>query len=150
MRYVGQNHELTVPLATGRINAGALAQAAASFHGEHRKQFGYASPDDAVQVVSCRVVAMGTSTRFEPRPQAPGGAAAVARETRPVYFETTDGWVDCPVYWRGDLSPGAALPGPAIVEQIDATTVLYPDDAATMDAHGNILITVGLEPVEVK
>lgn len=150
MRYVGQNHELTVPLATGRIDRKGLAQAAASFHDEHKKQFGYASPEDAVQVVSCRVVATGVATRFETRPHAARDEAPAPRETRPVYFETGAGWVDCPVFWRGDIAPGAAIAGPAIVEQLDATTVLYPDDAATVDAHGNIIVTVGREPAEVK
>jgi N-methylhydantoinase A len=149
MRYVGQNHELTVSLPSGRISAKALAGAAASFHREHEKQFGYSSPDDAVQVVSCRVVAVGVATRVEIAPPVAREGRAAPRETRRVYFETQADWVDCPVYWRDDLSPGAVIEGPAIVEQLDATTVLYPEDSARVDAFGNILITVGLEPAEV-
>jgi N-methylhydantoinase A len=150
MRYVGQNHELTVLLPAERINRRGLAQAVASFHQEHQKQFGYSSPDDAVQVVSCRVVATGTATRLETLPQTVREAKALPRETRPVYFETGLDWVDCPVFWRGDLSPGAVIEGPAVIEQLDATTVMYPDDVARVDAYGNILITVGLEPVEAR
>jgi N-methylhydantoinase A len=151
MRYVGQNHELTVPLAAERISPKSLAQAGASFHQEHNKQFGYSSPEDSVQVVSCRVVATGVATRMESTPQAVREGQAVPREWRPVYFETAADWTDCPVYWRGDLFPGAVIQGPAIIEQFDATTVIYPDDVAKVDACGNILITVALEqPVEVK
>jgi N-methylhydantoinase A len=72
----------------------------------------------------------------------------VPRGTRSVYFETTSAWADCPVYWRDDLAAGAALKGPAIVEQIDSTTVLYPGDRARVDPHGNILMTVGRESAE--
>lgn len=150
MRYVGQNHELTVPLPAERTSRKALAQAADSFHQEHKKQFGYSSPDDAVQVVSCRVVATGVATRIETAPQADRGEKIIPRETRPVYFEGGVKWVDCPVYWRGDLSAGTALEGPAVVEQLDATTVIYPGDVAKVDAYGNILITVALEPAEGK
>ena len=149
MRYVGQNHELTVPLPSGRISPKSLAEAVASFHQEHNKQFGYCSPDDAVHVVSCRVVATGLATRVTTVPPAVREGRAAPRETRPVYFETEAAWVDCPVYWRDDLSPGAALEGPAIVEQLDATTVMYPDDVARVDACGNIMIAVGHEPAEV-
>ena len=150
MRYVGQNHELTVPLPGERISRRQLADAVTRFHEEHKKQFAYASPDDAVQVVSCRVVATGVATQLEARPQAARADKAAPRETRRVYFEGGIKWVDCPVYWRDDLSPGADIAGPAIIEQLDATTVMYPDDTARVDAHGNILITVALERVEAR
>jgi N-methylhydantoinase A len=150
MRYVGQNHELTVSLPEERITAKALAEAAAAFHREHDKQFGYCSPDDAVQVVSCRVVATGVATRITTVPPAAGQGQAVPRSRRPVYFETDAVWVDCPIYWRDDLSPGETLQGPAIVEQLDATTVMYPGDVGQVDAFGNIMVTVGREPAEGK
>ena len=139
-----------MPFDSERISRKALAEAAAGFHREHEKQFGYASPDDAVQVVSCRVVATGAATQAHAATRAASSGKPVPRETRPVFFEGGAKWVDCPVYWRDDLAPGAALRGPAIVEQLDSTTVIYPDDTAKIDACGNILITVGLEPVEAK
>ena len=144
LRYLGQNHELTVPLPDQRISRKSLAEAAASFHQEHKKQFGYASPDDAVQVVTCRVVATGVATRISVKPQASRKGKIAPRERRPVYFETKSAWVDCPVYWRDDLAPGAVIRGPAIVEQLDSTTVMYPRDLAKVDAYGNMLIKVGL------
>jgi N-methylhydantoinase A len=150
MRYVGQNHELTVPLADDRISAKALAGAVARFHQEHKKQFGYESPADAVQIVSCRVVATGVATRLATVAQTVTANTPTPRETRPVYFETGARWVDCPVYWRPDVAAGAVVRGPAIVEQLDATTVLYPDDVGQVDAYGNMVITVGLEPAEAR
>ena len=150
MRYVGQNHELTVALPAQRVSRKGLVQAIAGFHQEHKKQFGYSSPDDPVQIVSCRVVATGVTTRIDTVPPSAQEGKPVPRETRPVYFETGAGWVDCPVYWRGDIHPGAEFAGPAVIEQLDATTVMYPDDVAKVDAFGNTLITVGLEPAEVR
>jgi N-methylhydantoinase A len=50
--------------------------------------------------------------------------------------------MDTPVYQRRDLAPGATITGPAIVEQLDATTPLHPSDIATVDGAGNLLIEV--------
>jgi N-methylhydantoinase A len=144
MRYVGQNHELTVSLVSERVTQALLRQAVADFHREHQKQFGYASPADAVEVVSCRVVAAGGETRLVDVPPTTSGEAARPIQRR-VYFETISDWVDCPVFWREELAAGAALSGPAVVEQLDATTVLYPGDEGTVDAHGNLVIRVGVE-----
>jgi N-methylhydantoinase A len=150
MRYVGQNHELTVNLPAERITRKTLEQAAESFHAEHKKQFGYSSPEDPVQIVSCRVVARGVATQLESSLLPERTDHPVARENRQVYFENDEKRMDCPVYWRGDLFPGAVIQGPAIVEQLDATTVLYPEDSGRVDANGNILITVGQEPAEAQ
>ena len=60
---------------------------------------------------------------------------------RDVYFD--GGWQQTPIYWRDHLPEKFALDGPAIVEQMDTTILIEPDDKARADAHGNILITVG-------
>jgi N-methylhydantoinase A len=59
---------------------------------------------------------------------------------RRVWFD--GGWHDTPIYRREHLAAGAALTGPAIVEQLDTTTVIEPGDRAAVDAFGNIEITV--------
>jgi N-methylhydantoinase A len=143
MRYVGQNHELRVPLPAGRISRNELDQASLDFHAEHAKQFGYSSPDHSVQVISCRVVATAVGARMDALPLDARGDKVVPRDARPVYFETGANWLETPVYWRGDLSCGATIEGPAIIEQFDSTTVMYPDDVAAIDQYGNILIAVG-------
>jgi N-methylhydantoinase A len=61
--------------------------------------------------------------------------------TRRVWFDR--GWQDTPIYRREHLPAGATLTGPAIVEQLDATTVIEPGDRVRVDALGNLEITVG-------
>ena len=68
-----------------------------------------------------------------PTPGAPIG-------TRRVWFDNS--WHDTPIYRREALAPGATLTGPAIVEQLDTTTVIEPGDGARVDALGNLEITV--------
>ena len=61
---------------------------------------------------------------------------------RLVYFEESNGYAECPVYERDSLRPGDAFKGPAIVEQMDATTVIPPDFSARVDEFSNLLLTV--------
>ena len=68
------------------------------------------------------------------------GADRKSTATRRVWFET--GWAETPIYRREQLPPGAALDGPAIVEQLDSTIVVEPGDRLEADAQGNLIITV--------
>ena len=61
------------------------------------------------------------------------------RDTRPVWF---DGWVDTPVYWRDDLPLNLSLNGPAIIEQMDTTTLVEAGCQVTSDLDGNLIIQV--------
>ena len=63
--------------------------------------------------------------------------------TRKVWFDSqSNNWHDTPIYRREGLPAGTVLTGPAIVEQLDATTVIEPGDHARVDAFGNLEITV--------
>jgi N-methylhydantoinase A len=73
--------------------------------------------------------------------------ATARRATRRAYFEAVgaagDGWRRCPVWRREALCAGNAIAGPAIIEEVSATTVLYPGDVAQVDAIGSLGIEVG-------
>jgi N-methylhydantoinase A len=144
-RYVGQDYELPVPLGRGPLTEADLADFAPRFHQAHERAYGYASPDVAVQLVSFRVVARSPVPRplVRRRPAGPPDPSGALVELRKVYFEAAEGFVECPVYDRRRLSPGHRLPGPAIVEQMDATTVVPPGHRAEVDALGNLLIDTG-------
>jgi N-methylhydantoinase A len=58
-----------------------------------------------------------------------------------VYFAESDGYVECPIYDRYRLGPGGVLEGPAIVEEIDSTTVIHPGYQAQVDKFGNLILT---------
>ena len=141
-RYVGQNHELNVPAPGGAFDAAALAAVKESFHGAHRALYGYASPEKQLELVTYRVRArlLGATRKA-------GGIKASARvsvlqprASRGVYFEQAQGFVDCPVYARDDCSAGDRFSGPAIVEQMDCTTVIPPDWSVAVDATLNLLL----------
>ncbi len=147
MRYIGQNFELAVPVAAPTMAADHLPAACALkdlFFAAHDRAYGYHNPDDPVEVVNIRLTARGHLQREPTTPAAPPSPAPPAPfESRVVYFTDFETPLDTPVYERTDLLPGHVIDGPAVVEQLDATTPLWPGDRATVDAVGSIVIEVG-------
>ncbi|MBI3980009.1 MAG: hydantoinase/oxoprolinase family protein [Chloroflexi bacterium] len=144
MRYVGQSYELTIPVPAGELSAESIARVVEQFHREHDRAYGYAAPAEPTEFVNLRLTAMGNinkPTLREIPPAGPEGAAPALHDRRPVYFAEADGFVDCPIYLRYKLGSGAVVEGPAIVEEMDSTTVLHPGFRATADRYGNLLIT---------
>jgi N-methylhydantoinase A len=132
MRYVGQSYELTVP-------ADDVAHAVGGFHAEHDRAYGFAAEDEPVEVVNARLTAIGRI----PKPQLARLDArgdAQPRDTRPVYFAESGDYVDCPVYDRYALGAGATLDGPAVLEELDSTTVVHPGYHAGVDEYGNLFL----------
>ncbi len=64
----------------------------------------------------------------------------LASPVRPVCFDADDGYVDTPVLWRTDLTPGTTVEGPAIIEEYGSTVPLHPGFSATVDDFGNLLV----------
>ncbi|HEY4439297.1 MAG TPA: hydantoinase/oxoprolinase family protein [Candidatus Elarobacter sp.] len=136
LRYVGQSTELTVTAPR------SIEDAIEQFHQRHEHRYGFAARRDPVEVVTVRVVAVGTT----PKPRLPAGAvpasrapeARALRETRDVF--DGDAFVATPVYGRDLLRPGDAFDGPAVVEQYDATTYVAPGWRARVDGVGNLVM----------
>jgi N-methylhydantoinase A len=136
-RYIGQNFEL--PIALGEAdplpNAAAICK---MFFAEHERAYGFHNPDDPVEVVNFRLVAVGRLKQPSIRLAAAGtGKPPEATEWREVWFEA-DSSVRSPVYDRRALASGDVIHGPAVIEQLDATILLFHGDKATVDAHLNL------------
>ncbi len=143
MRYVGQNYELLVPVPEEAWQAPPrLLPLRDRFLALHESAYGYAAPDEPIQVVNARLVARG---RPDP-PVLPRGEPAAAAVTtavtahRRVFFETAGDFVECPVYDRRRLAAGHVVAGPAVVEQFDSTTLIHPGQRAQVDDLGFLLI----------
>ena len=124
LRYVGQSHELTLPLTTEVLGSAQLAQLLEQFHRTHDRAYGFSAPGEDVELVSVRLSAIGQIAKPALAPLAKATGEATAKDHRPVYFAESKGFVDCPVYDRYALGAGAVVQGPAIVEEIDSTTVV--------------------------
>ena len=151
-RYVGQNFELRVPVSSGPpavLDGGpspdSIAAVRTRFFEVHDVAYGYHNPDDPVEVVNVRLTAFGRTRRGAAEAAAAGTTGApLPEEIRPIWFEP-HAPVDTPVFDRSRLRAGTEIVGPAIVEQLDATTVVHPGDLARVDGHANLDITLGGE-----
>ncbi|HTZ35710.1 MAG TPA: hydantoinase/oxoprolinase family protein, partial [Stellaceae bacterium] len=147
MRYIGQSYELPIPLAG--FGDGEWAALAPAFHAEHLRRFGHSDPEAPVEIVSFAVIARGLIDTPElPRPGegTPRPPEAAAIGMRRVYFEaagaTGGAWRECRVWRREALLAGNEIAGPAIVEEVSATTVLYPGDRGRIDECGSLIVEV--------
>jgi N-methylhydantoinase A len=150
MRYVGQNYELTVPLPAGSLEPGDIEALLQRFHQVHERTYGYYTAGEPTQLVTFRLQALGLvpKARLREYPMGHGDAAAALVETRQVYLGKADGgFVSCPVYQRQALQTGHRLSGPAIIEQMDTTTLILPGQQASIDYWGTIVISLASSPL---
>ena len=142
MRYIGQNYELLVSVPDEVWQARRIEPLRGRFLALHEAAYGYATPDEPIQVVNARLVARGRpDPPVLPRSGHAGGdvAAAVSARRR-VFVEEPGDFVECPVYDRRRLGAGHVIAGPAVVEQFDSTTLIHPGQRAEVDDLGFLLI----------
>jgi N-methylhydantoinase A len=142
MKFVGQTHLLRVPLASATPTLADLPQ---RFEAAYLARFRVELPEIRAALVNLNCTVTGRRPPIDLRllldPAARRATLAEARTaTRPVRFDGA--WHQTPVYRRDHLPAAARLEGPAILEQMDTTTVLAPGDRLAQDADGNLLIDV--------
>jgi N-methylhydantoinase A len=142
MRYAGQNYELPVPLPAGPITGRTLDLLAQGFEEAHRRMYGFIAEGEPVHLVTFRVEATGLVAKASlARAEMSGAdASGAVRERRDVWIAEEERSVRCPVYERDRLAPGNRFVGPAIVEQMDATTFVLPDMSARVDPYLNLIL----------
>ena len=145
MRYVGQEHAVTVDLPGAFFVDKDRSAIKNHFDQVHKVRYGTSAPKEAADLVSLRVTVLGTMKK-PPRHHVDEGAAqpeAVAlRGTKPVYFRS-GGWADTPIYKRDLLRAGNLIAGPALIEEHASTTVVQPGDELRVDGLGNLQIAIG-------
>ena len=142
MQFQGQSHILSVGVETADIGVAGLHKA---FAAAYFRRFGIELAEIPPVLVNLHTAVIGVRPEISlgalaATDRAPTLKAAQAGERR-VWF--ADGWHETPVYAREKLPLDAAFEGPAILEQLDCTTVVEPGDKVRQDKLGNLLITVG-------
>jgi N-methylhydantoinase A len=142
-RYRGQSHQLSIAVPASGTPLD-VARLAATFHRAHRDAYGYDREHAVVDVVDFHVTLIAAVPRPElaaPTRVAARSTAADARiEVRPARFRGHSAALPADVYDRTRLPADSMLRGPAILEQLDSTTVVPPDATATVDRWGNVRI----------
>ena len=140
MRYVGQNYELPIEVPARDLTEGALQTLLESFHAEHDRSYGFSAPGEPAQFVTVRVEARGLVPK-PPFPEIERSTSAPEPESaRNVHLASAGGRVDVPVYQRELLRAGQHFAGPAVVEQMDSTTLVLDGQLVDVDPFGNLLI----------
>ncbi|MCX6095220.1 MAG: hypothetical protein NT125_00605 [Candidatus Bipolaricaulota bacterium] len=139
LRYLGQSHEVTVPLPCGPTDPSFVISLENAFHETHRRRYGHAAPDEPVELVALRVRATAPSQEVPVVPE--GTRSRAPRESAAAWFDR-NGAVETKVIHRDDLHPNASLAGPAIVLGEDATTLLPPGTVGRVDPFGSLILEI--------
>ena len=142
MRYAGQGHEISVPLADGRLGVEQIAELRAAFESEYRRLYGRLGPPVPLEAITWRVVASGPKPELRLRfaSDAANDPALARKRTRLAYFPELGGMIETPVYDRYQLGPGAAFDGPAIVEERESTLIVGPSGRCRVDGQWNLIV----------
>ena len=142
VRYVGQSYELAVPCPPAG-EPDFRDAVSTVFHQAHQQRFGYGDVTQQVEIINVRLKAVGSVDR----PVIAQAAEAQTGKVSPIAHTATvfdrGAYPQTPIYRRESLSHGSRVAGPAIVVQMDATTVLPPGWGATVDGWGNLVAEQG-------
>ena len=140
LRYENQGYELDVPWGGEDVSTTSLQAAFDAFHESHRRLYTFDQKDAPIELTGVRISATGRLSK--PRPYVHDSKSTVEMaktNSQKVYFGGD--WLSCPVYDRDLLPLGANVFGPAIIEQMDATTFVLPGQGCRVDDVGNMIIS---------
>src|SRR6266568_577269 len=142
MRYVGQGHEIQVPLPTGLLSSESIPSIIKSFEEIYRRLYERLSQSVPVEIINWRVTSSGPAPQV--RLQVVGNELKVAQTarkgSRKAYFPELGGYHTVSVYDRYALQPGTSFAGPAIVEERESTVVVGPDCRFRIDEQRNLIV----------
>jgi N-methylhydantoinase A len=141
LRYLGQHHEVAVPVEEGEIEA-PFTRIAERFHRRHEQLYGYSSEASPVELISLRVASIGRTGKpsLGILRNAASGKAAALKGRRPVYLHSAGDFAEVDVYDGDRLGPESRVPGPAVVEMETTTLVVPSQFVLSSDSLGNFIM----------
>jgi len=139
MRYLGQWRSMSIPVGSPVD----LASAVSTFHAEHEREHNYRRDQAVVEIFRLNVRAIGRTPKADLLRYARNGASPTPDAERLVIFDEAPEPVPTPVFARERLTAGTRFEGPAVVEQLDSTTLVPPGVAVEVDEWLNLRIEVG-------
>jgi N-methylhydantoinase A len=143
LRYAGQGYELTVTSPLPPLKKADLDLMRRRFDAQHEQAHGHKAESEPVELVSLRLVSHGMVPPAKLSPAKPTGRKIEGARTgeRKIFFGKEHGLLDCVIYRRDLLEPGHQIAGPAVIEQLDTTTVIHPEQTAVVDHYCNLIVT---------
>jgi len=142
LRYAGQGYELTVPCPMPPLKADGLKLMRDRFDAQHEQASGHKAETEPVELVSLRLISYGLVPQAKLSPAQATGRKIDKAGTgeRKIYFGKEHGTLKCQIYTRELLEAGHRIAGPAVIEQLDTTTVIHPEQEATVDNYRNLIV----------
>jgi N-methylhydantoinase A len=142
IRYVGQGHEIRVPLPAGQLDSDSVPALTASFEEVYRRLYERLSQSVPIEIINWRVTASSPmpEVRLQILSAENTAAQATRKGSRQAYFPELGGYRDIPVYNRYGLLPGTSFTGPAIVEERESTVIVGPDSRFRIDEQWNLIV----------
>ena len=138
MRYRGQGHEIAVALPAREFTAADRSTLAELFEAAYRRLYSRSIPGVEIEILSWVVSLRAPAQGRLAKAAAERPIEATPLSNRPVFDPDSGKFIDVPVYWRGDLAPGARITGPAIIAEDETSTIVSPDFDARIDRFGYI------------
>jgi N-methylhydantoinase A len=145
LKYYQQTTYLNLVVPEGRIDQATVDKLVDEFLRRHGEEFGYSVGLEytSVEFVNARLTTLGPAPVGElPVDETHGRAADAEIGTRRVHFAEAGGWIDSKIYDRDQLYAGAEFSGPAVVQEVDSTTVVPPGAEVRVDQYRNMIIDV--------
>lgn len=139
IRYIGQGMKLTINMTPEEFSSDGLAGVARRFDAEHEQLFTFAL-DAEHELVGLRAVVQGAEKAFVSQQRGIGNADSSAAKIQSTRIFSDGVWCDGFIYDRSKLQPNNRIAGPAVVMEMDSTSVILPDHVGIVDAVGNIVI----------
>jgi N-methylhydantoinase A len=139
LRYYRQGYEMPIAVKSEEFSSDLIASLVKQFNETHDRTYGF-QLDSVVEIVNLRAVGIGRVTKIALPEAEPGGADASVAHVGETQIYRNGEWQPAQLYDRGKLTPGMTIEGPAIVTELDSTTVVLPGHVATVDRYFNLLI----------
>ena len=148
VRYIGQGHEVRVPVRGGFLGEDDELALQQNFDQVYRELYGRSGPAVRLEALTWRVVSSGPAPGIRKLAGDPPHADRDAlKGVRPAYFPEYSDYRDTPVYDRYLLRPGDEMAGPAIIEERESTAVVGPGARIRVDSQLNLVVTPGVGDV---
>ncbi len=142
LRYVGQQWDITVPVARG-FDAAVIRR---DFDAEHDRLFGHIQPGGIIEITKLRVTGIGRLPPLAVSRARPVAAKPQPFAHRKVWIDERAGWVETAIYNGRELQAGHTIDGPAVVDEVTTTILVGVGDKLTVDDSGNYAITLSGAP----
>jgi len=142
MRYVGQSFNLKTHVPHDDLRGDTRVRLKKAFDSHHKQLYGYAVPEERVEIVNIGLLAVGVGPKPRLKEIPLGGSSAhgACKESRQVYFRESGGFLDCLIFDRNKLCQNNLIKGPAVIEEMDSTTIIHPGYTAEVGFDGVLIL----------